>query len=62
MNLFHWLATLSQSASAPGQPFQAQWGYVLAVLLAPALIGLLAAGIILLLERTLGIRLSGGAI
>lgn len=62
MSVFSWLGNLSQSASPAGQPFQAQWGYVLAALLVPALIGVLAAATIILLERIFGIRLSGGAI
>jgi hypothetical protein len=62
MGFWHWLTAISQSAGGPSQPFTAQWQYVLAALIIPALIGLAAAGIILLVEKIFGIRLSGGAI
>jgi hypothetical protein len=62
MGFWHWLTEISQNAAGPGQPFTAQWQYVLAALAIPALIGLSAAGIILLVEKIFGIRLSGGAI
>jgi hypothetical protein len=62
MAFWHWLTAISQSAGGPGQPFTAQWQYILAALIIPALIGLAAAGIILLVEKIFGIRLSGGAI
>jgi hypothetical protein len=62
MGFWQWLAAISQSTGGPGQPFTAQWPYVLTALLAPALIGLAAAGLIILLEKIFGIRLSGGSI
>jgi len=62
MGFWQWLAAISQSAGGPGQPFTAQWQYVVAALVSPALIGLGWAGIIILLEKIFGIRLSGGSI
>lgn len=62
MGLWQWLAAISQSAGGPGQPFTAHWQYVALALAAPALIGLAGAGIIILLEKIFGIRLSGGSI
>ena len=60
--LFHWLAAISASTAPPGQPFQASWAYVATAVLAPALIGLAAAFIIMALERIGGVRLGGGGI
>lgn len=62
MGLWQWLTAISASAAGPGQPFAAQWQYVAVALLAPALIGLLGAGAIILLEKIFGCRLSGGSI
>lgn len=62
MGLWHWLAAISQSTGGPNPPFTAQWQYVVAALVAPVVIGLTAAGLIILLEKIFGIRLSGGAI
>ncbi len=62
MGLWHWLAVISHSAGGPGQPFAAQWQYVLVALAAPALIGLVAAVVVILLEKLFGLRLSGGSI
>jgi hypothetical protein len=62
MGFWQWLAALSQSTSGPGQPFTAQWQYVVTALVAPAIIGLAAAGIIILVEKIFGLRLSGGSI
>jgi hypothetical protein len=62
MGFWQWLAAISQSAGGSGQPFIAHWQYVVTALVAPALIGLLGAGIIILVEKIFGIRLSGGSI
>jgi hypothetical protein len=62
MGFWQWLAAISQSAGGSGQPFTAHWQYVLAALVIPALIGLAAAGIIMLIEKIFGVRLSGGTI
>ncbi len=62
MGFWQWLAAISQSTGGPGQPFTAQWQYVVTALVAPALIGLVAAGIIILVEKIFGLRLSGGSI
>jgi hypothetical protein len=62
MGLWQWLAALSQSTGGPGQSFTAQWQYVVTALVAPAIIGLAAAGIIILVEKIFGLRLSGGSI
>lgn len=62
MGFWHWLTAISQSAGGPGQPFTAHWQYVLAALVIPVLIGLAAAGVIILVEKIFGIRLSGGTI
>ncbi|MBM4288253.1 MAG: hypothetical protein FJ135_08920 [Deltaproteobacteria bacterium] len=62
MGLWEWLLTISASSGGPGQPFTAQWQYVTAALVAPALIGALWAGIIILAERIFGLRLGGGGI
>lgn len=62
MGFWQWLAALSQSTGGPGQPFTAQWQYVVIALVAPAIIGLTAAGIIILVEKIFGLRLSGGSI
>jgi|GEM_PF-512073 len=61
-SLSTWLATISATVGAPGQPFQASWSYVATALLAPALIGLAAALIIMALEKIMGVRLGGGGI
>lgn len=60
--LMHWLAAISLSAAGAGQPFQATWQYVVTALLAPAVIGLVAAGVIMTLEKVLGTRMGGGGI
>jgi hypothetical protein len=62
MGFWQWLAAISQSAGSSGQPFTAPWQYVATALVAPAIIGLAAAGIIVLVEKIFGIRLSGGSI
>ncbi len=62
MGFWQWLAAISQSAGGPGQPFTAQWQYLVSALVAPALIGLVGAGIIILVEKIFGLRLSGGSI
>jgi hypothetical protein len=62
MGIWQWLTAISQGAGGPGQPFTAQWLYVVTALVAPVLIGLTAAGIIMLVEKIFGIRLSGGSI
>ena len=62
MGFWQWLAAVSQSTGGPGQPFTAQWHYVVTALVAPAIIGLAAAGIIILVEKIFGLRLSGGSI
>ncbi len=58
----HWLAVISIPAGGPGQSFQASWQYVVMALLAPAVIGLAAAVVIIMLEKALGIRMGGGGI
>jgi len=60
--LMHWLAAISLPAGGPGQPFQASWQYVATALMAPALIGLAAALVIMLLEKAFGTRMGGGGI
>lgn len=63
MQIFlQWLTTVSASAGGPEQSFQASWQYVAAALLIPAGIGLVAAGIILVMEKISGIRLGGGGV
>lgn len=62
MGLWQWLAAISQSTGGSQPPFTAQWQYVVAALALPTVIGLAAAGLIILLEKIFGIRLSGGAI
>ena len=62
MGFWQWLTAISQSTGGPSPPFTAQWQYVLAALVTPAIIGLAAAGIIILVEKIFGIRLSGGTI
>ena len=62
MGFWQWLTAISQSSNAPGLPFTAHWQYVVAALVAPALIGLIAAEIIILVEKFFGIRLGGGSI
>ena len=62
MGFWQWLAAISQSAGGPGQPFTAQWQYVVTALVAPVLIGLVGAGIIIIVEKIFGFRLSGGSI
>ena len=62
MGFWQWLTAISQSTGGPNPPFTAQWQYVVAALVAPAIIGLAAAGIIIGVEKIFGIRLSGGAI
>lgn len=62
MEFFSWLAKISQSAAASGQPFSAQWLYVAMALVVPALIGAVLAGILKVLERAFGIRLGGGSV
>jgi hypothetical protein len=62
MGIWQWLAAISLSAGGPGQPFSAHWQYVVIALAAPVLIGLGAAGVIILVEKIFGIRLTGGSI
>jgi hypothetical protein len=62
MAFWQWLAAISQSAGGPGQPFTAQWQYVVTALAAPAFLGAVGAGLIILVEKIFGIRLSGGSI
>jgi hypothetical protein len=62
MGFWHWLAAISQSTGGPGQPFTAQWQYVAIALVAPAFLGAVGAGIIILMEKIFGIKLSGGSI
>ena len=62
MGFWQWLAAISQSAGGSGQLFTAQWQYVVTALVAPTLIGLMGAGIIILVEKVFGLRLSGGSI
>jgi hypothetical protein len=62
MGLWQWLAVISQSAGGTGHSFTAQWQYVVTALVAPVLIGLVGAGIIIIVEKIFGFRLSGGSI
>jgi hypothetical protein len=62
MGFWQWLSAISQSAGGPAQPFTAHWQYVVTALAAPAILGALAAGLIILTEKLFGIRLSGGSI
>jgi hypothetical protein len=62
MEFFSWLNKISQSAAPPGQHFSAQWLYVAMVLAIPALIGVISAGILRVLEKAFGIRLGGGSV
>ena len=62
MAFLSWLAEISQSAAAPGQPFAAQWLYIAMALVIPALIGAILAGILRILEKAFGIRLGGGSV
>jgi hypothetical protein len=62
MGFWQWLTAISQSAGGPGQPFTAHWQYVAMALVAPAFLGAVAAGLIILAEKVFGIKLSGGSI
>lgn len=62
MGFWQWLTAISQSTAGPGQPFAASWQYVVTALAAPALLGAAGAGIIILVEKVFGLRLSGGSI
>lgn len=57
-----WLTAISQSTTGSSPPFNAHWQYVVLALAIPVVIGLAAAGAIMLVEKIFGIRLSGGAI
>ena len=60
MDFFAWLTQISQSASPSGQPFSAQWLYVIMALVIPAVIGTVLAVILKIIEKTSGVRLGGG--
>ena len=62
MHFFSWLANISQSSAAQGQPFSPQWLYVAMALVIPVLIGAILAGILKAIEKTFGIRLGGGSV
>jgi hypothetical protein len=62
MGFWQWLTAISQSSASSGQPFTAQWQYVTVALVAPVILGLVGAGLIILVEKVFGIRLSGGSI
>ena len=62
MGFWQWLEAISQSTGGPGQLFTAHWQYVVTALVAPAFLGAVAAGLIILAEKVFGIRLSGGSI
>jgi hypothetical protein len=62
MDFFTWIIQISQSVAHPGQPFSPQWWYVVMALVIPALMGVIVAGILRVLEKALGMRLGGGSV
>ncbi len=62
MGLWQWLQRVTAETVATAAGFQPSWRYMLAVLLLPAVIGLLLAGVLGLVERIAGRRLDGGSL
>ena len=62
MSFFHWLTQISQSMAPPEQPFAAQWLYVAAALVMPAVLGGALAGILRIIEKVFGVKLGGGSV
>ena len=62
MGLWQWLQGLVAETVATGAGFQPSWRYVLAVLLLPAVIGLLLAGVLGLVDKITGKRLPGSSL
>jgi hypothetical protein len=62
MDFFAWLTQISQSAAPPGQPFSPQWLYVIMSLVIPAVVGVVLALILKIIEKFSGVRLGGGSV
>ncbi len=62
MAFWRWLNLIAAETVATGPGFRPSWRYVAVTLLLPMVIGLVLAGVLALVDRLCGSRLSGGSI